>query len=261
MKYSYNNGTKNSDSLIWKELPTKKGLFLKIYIFILRIYYRILNITFSFFLEPSKVKGRYELKFWRILRLRKGFYTHHYEHFYTIHFGFDKAFFNGKKILDIGCGPMGSLEWADMSSERIGLDTLADSYKEFGIDNQEMQYVNAGVEQIPFPDNYFDVVCSFNSLDHVDELEKAIKEIIRVTAQGGYFLLLSDLNHKPTSCEPASFSWDIVEKFRPYFKLVEEKHYEKSRQGIYDSILAGVLYNHDDKSLRHGYLSAKFLKL
>lgn len=238
-----------------------KGLILKIYIFILRIHYRALTIILSFFQEPSKIKARYELKFWRILKLRRGFFNNHYEQFYTTHFALDRAFFNGKKILDIGCGPMGSLEWADVASERIGLDPLADSYHEFGIDNQKMQYVTAEVEQIPFPDNYFDVVCSFNSLDHVDNLEQAIKEIIRVTATGGYFLLLTDLNHKPTHCEPVSFSWDIVERFLPHFKLVEEKHYEKSARGMYESILAGVPYNHADKSRRYAILSAKFIKL
>lgn len=243
------------------EVPVMKGVVLKIYIFVLKIYYQSLNIILSPFLEPSKIKGRYELNFWRILKLKRGFFKDHYEQFYTTHFGFDKAFFNGKKILDIGCGPMGSLEWADPASERVGLDPLADSYREFGIDNQKMQYVTAGVEQIPFPDNYFHVVCSFNSLDHLDNLEKAIKEMIRVTAPGGYFLLLTDLRHQPTHCEPVSFSWDIVEKFLPQFELVEENHYEKSAGGMYESILAGLPYDHSNKLPHDGVLSAKFVKL
>lgn len=237
-----------------------KDIFLKVYIFILRVYYRSLTIILTPFLEPSKVKGRYELKFWRLLKLRKGFFTHHYEYFYTTHFGFNMELFEGKRILDIGCGPMGSLEWAEMAVERIGLDPLADSYKEFGIDKQKMKYVTAGAEEIPFPDNYFDFIYSFNSLDHVDNLDHAVKEIIRVLAPGGYFLLLTDLNHKATHCEPVSFSWDVVEKFKPSLDLIEGKHYEKSVHGMYESILAAVPYDHDNKSFRYGILSAKFIK-
>ncbi len=238
-----------------------KALLLKLYIFVLRVYYRMLTIILSFFLEPSKIKGRYELKFWRILKLRKGFYfTSQFEYFYTTHFGFDRDCFDGKRILDIGCGPMGSLEWADMASERVGLDPLANAYKEFGVDNQKMRYVTTGAEQIPFPNNHFDFVYSFNSLDHVDDLEKSVKEIIRVTAPGGHFLLLSNLNHKPTHCEPTSYSWDIVERFLPTFELVDEKQYEQSERGMYDSIRAEVPYDHDDKSLRYGIISAKFVK-
>ena len=236
-------------------------MLLEIYICILRIYNRALTVLLSPFLEPSKIKGRYELKFWRILKLRRGFWAHHYEYFYTTHFNFEKIYFNNKNILDIGCGPMGSLEWADMACERIGLDPLADSYKEFGIGDQRMRYISGVVEHMPFPDNHFDVVSSFNSLDHVDNLEKAIKEIVRVVATGGYFLLLTDLNHEPTKCEPISFSWDIVRAFRPYFYLVQEKHYEKSAHGIYESILAEIPYKHTDKTCRHGIVSAKFIKI
>jgi len=50
------------------------------------------------------------------------------------YFGLSKDFYKGKKILDIGCGPRGSLEWADMTLERVGLDPpgrkiLKDNYQ------------------------------------------------------------------------------------------------------------------------------------
>lgn len=208
-----------------------------------------------------RIKSRDELNYWKGRKAReKNLSNSHYVYFYTIHFGLDKAFFNGKKILDIGCGPRGSLEWADMVSERVGLDPLANSYRKLGTDNHKMQYVAARSEQIPFPDEYFDVVCSFNSLDHVDNLDQTINEIMRVIAHGGLFLLLTELNHDPTACEPIVYSWDIVEKFLAHLKVVEEKHYEKSAAGMYESIRAGVPYNHANKLQRYGILSAKFIK-
>jgi len=168
----------------------------------------------------------------------------------------------GKKILDIGCGPCGSLEWADMVLERIGLDPLTESYSSLGINKHKMKYVASGVENIPFKDGYFDVVSSFNSLDHVDNLKKAINEIIRVLAPGGIFLLITDVNHHPTPCEPIKFSWDIIEKFtQKNMKLIEAKYYEKSEEGIYQSILANIPYDHHNKTKRYGILSAKFIKL
>src|SRR5687767_10314946 len=36
----------------------------------------------------------------------------HYEPFYTTVFGLTHADYAGKAVLDIGCGPRGSLEWA-----------------------------------------------------------------------------------------------------------------------------------------------------
>ncbi|MBN1593518.1 MAG: class I SAM-dependent methyltransferase [Candidatus Coatesbacteria bacterium] len=210
---------------------------------------------------PERHKGAQELKYWRACKSKEGTLSHsHYSHFYTTHFGLDGDFFKGKKILDIGCGPRGSLEWAYMAEERVGLDPLVDSYRELGIDEHKMRYVCSPAERIPFEDGHFDVVCSFNSLDHVNDLEQTIGEIKRIVAPGGLFLLLTDVNHDPTPCEPISFSWDIVKKFTPPMELVEEKHYEKSPGGMYKSIRVGAPYDHGNQSRRYGILSAMFRK-
>jgi len=149
----------------------------------------------------QKKKMAHELDYWKSRKKTEGILSHnHYKYFYTTHFGFDETFFNGKKILDIGCGPRGSLEWAEMTSERVGLDPLVRSYRRLGIDAHRMTYINARAEKIPFYDRYFDVVCSFNSLDHVDDLDLTVREIIRVIASGGLFLLLTQIGHAPTIC-------------------------------------------------------------
>lgn len=202
-----------------------------------------------------------ELDYWKnVLEQDGSFYNAHYEQFYTELFDLDKTFYNDKVILDIGCGPRGSLEWADMAKKRIGLDPLADKYENLREVNHKMDYVNSYAENIPFNDNYFDVVCSFNSLDHVDDLDKVISEIKRILKPGGIFLLITDVNHDPTDCEPIYFSWDIVDKFKP-FELIFNKHFEKLENGIYQSISKNVPYNHENKEKRYGILCAKFVKI
>ena len=86
---------------------------------------------------------------------------------YTSHFDISPEEYSGQAILDIGCGPRGSLEWADNTKERIGLDPLVNRYRKLGIGAHRMRYVCAPSERIPFPKEYFDFVASFNSLDHV----------------------------------------------------------------------------------------------
>lgn len=222
-----------------------------------KAYSRILDLI----QEPEEVKSLHELAYWETRKKQEGIMAHeHYVQFYTTHFGFDKSFYNGKKILDIGCGPRGSLEWANNAFVRIGIDTLADSYRKLGIHSHRMQYVAGRAEQLPFADCRFDVVTSFNSLDHVDDIDKTVAEITRVMATGGLFLLLTDVHHHPTICEPTVFSWNIVEKFFPTLKLIEEKQIEKSQGGMYESIIAGIPYDHRNKSRRYGILSAKFTK-
>jgi ubiquinone/menaquinone biosynthesis C-methylase UbiE len=209
------------------------------------------------------IKAESEIQYWRNVQKKEknGVLSHgHFEHFYTTHFNLTKSFYRDKRILDIGCGPRGSLEWADNALQRIGLDPLAKSYKELGIDNQKMLYVASQAENIPFPDEYFDVDTSFNSLDHVDDVDKTIEEIIRVTKPGAFFLLLTDVNHKPTATEPISFSWDILKKFQPRMRIFEKSFYEKSQHGMYQSITAGIIYDHSNTHQRYGVLSAKLQK-
>jgi len=204
-------------------------------------------------------KGEHELRYWSTVKEKEAvLHNSWYEYFYTTHFGLTRDDYGGKKVLDIGCGPRGSLEWADMAAIRIGLDPLADSYRALGADRHKMTYVAASSDAMPFPDGHFGIVCSFNSLDHVDDLEVTIQEIQRVTAEGGLFLLLTDVNHPPTVCEPVSFSWDIVDKLRQVFTLVREGHYEKRAGGMYQSLKEGELYDHGDPEQRYGILSAMF---
>src|SRR5690554_1767232 len=89
-----------------------------------------------------------------------------------------------------------------MARRRIGLDPLADDYLRLGADDHAMEYISAPSEDVPLEDASCDSVFSFNSLDHVEDVERMIGEIKRITRPGGRFLLLVEVNHPPTACEP-----------------------------------------------------------
>jgi 2-polyprenyl-3-methyl-5-hydroxy-6-metoxy-1,4-benzoquinol methylase len=78
-----------------------------------------------------RAKHWLELRYWR-QRATTLTNNEHYAYFFTEHFGIDREFYAGKRILDIGCGPRGSLEWADEAAERVGADPLADEYLKLG---------------------------------------------------------------------------------------------------------------------------------
>jgi ubiquinone/menaquinone biosynthesis C-methylase UbiE len=212
-------------------------------------------------------KAEAELAFWESrLRPNGRLSNDHFEYFYTTHFGLEKVFYRGKKILDIGCGPRGSLEWAAEAGIRIGIDPLAEAYRRLGTNQHATQYVACISENLPFPEASFDFVCSFNSLDHVDDLEKVIHEIGRVTAPGGIFLLLTDIHDRPTIMEPSAFSWEVINRFQPAFEVVEQRRFEYtafSPEGygdMYQSLKQDSPYNFEDARARDGILSARFYK-
>ncbi len=211
--------------------------------------------------SKTKIKEASELAYWKLKkRKEKELNNDHYKYFYIEHFGLSEAFYSGKKVLDVGCGPRGSLEWADMTIERVGLDPLADKYLKLGADAHKMTYVNAGSESIPFPDDYFDVVCSFNSIDHVEDLPTTCQEIRRVLRNGGTFLLIVDIHDEPTINEPQPIDWNFIKKNFSEWDLKEERHFEKSVDGIYQSIRNSIPFDHNNLKDRYGILSARLEK-
>jgi SAM-dependent methyltransferase len=209
-------------------------------------------------------KGAHELAYWRDRKAAHGDLEQsnpHYRWAFTDYFGLPLDFYDGKRLLDAGCGPRGSLEWADRAAERVGLDPLAKEYQRLHSHEHAMTYVEAEMESIPFPDAHFDVVSSFNSLDHVDDVGAAIGELARVTRPGGLLLLLTDVGHDPTPMEPQTYGWEVLERFERSWRLLDRRDYERPGSNMLDNLRAGTPFNHDDPDPRPGVLSARLERL
>jgi SAM-dependent methyltransferase len=167
----------------------------------------------------------------------------HYEYFYTEFFGLSVDYFAGKSILDIGCGPRGSLEWASNAARKVGLDPLVKRYKKLGIEKHSMEYVVGTAEKIPFADCEFNVITVFNALDHVEHLEKSLHEIGRVLKTDGDFLLIVELNHLPTITEPVTLPTDFIESLVPAFTLVSKRKFEIGDHNIYRQLRENNVYD------------------
>ena len=124
------------------------------------------------------------------------------------------AFFAGKLCVDIGCGSKGSLTWLDeIARAALGVDPLADEYLRLGIARHAMVYLQAGAEKLPFPSGYADVVFSMNSLDHVDDLRAACREIRRMSSNlGGAFIASLNLDEPATFTEPGFLTESFLDE-------------------------------------------------
>ena len=75
----------------------------------------------------------------------------------------------------------------------------------------EIRFVHAKSEKLPFEDRYFDAVISRNALDHVDDFEATCQEICRGIKPSGIVHILLNY-HAPTPTEPQLLNDELVVK-------------------------------------------------
>ena len=122
----------------------------------------------------------------------------------------DQAFVEDKVIADFGCGPRGSLCWADNAAQRIGIDVLIDKYRLLGIDSQNMKYVQSSETSIPLESDSVDILITLNALDHVDNYEAMCSELRRILKPGGLLLGSFNLDENASVCEPQTLTEEKI---------------------------------------------------
>ncbi len=81
------------------------------------------------------------------------------------------------KLLDVGCGT--GLTTESWQCKRYGIDP-APKLLERARNKNEIEYKLAPAENIPYPDNFFDIVISITAIQNFEDIEKGLLEIKRV---------------------------------------------------------------------------------
>jgi len=185
-----------------------------------------------------------------------------FSYFFTDYFGLDIEFYEGKRILDVGCGPRGTLEWAIMAEECIGLDPLVDEFwEDHGLTNHAMQYIKGVGEAMPFEDNHFDLVSIYGVLPSVEDPSAILRESRRVLKPGGFCLLMIPVNNDTGGVYSHALTWEEIDAlFAGFTHPRDIRHYEFNI-GTYESVLIGTPYNHGDLEPRQAVVTAKFQKV
>ncbi len=97
----------------------------------------------------------------------------------------------GSRVLDVGCG----------AGQVVGRLTNSGGHDAYGVDVSEPNIARAHQvsskcqrydgRHLPFPDGHFSAVGALNVIEHVEEPEQLIPELVRVTAPNGRVILSS----------------------------------------------------------------------
>lgn len=104
-----------------------------------------------------------------------------------------KPFIKGMKVLDVGCGnaygtslmATDALEITGLDYDQVTIDENIARYK----DQKNLSFKRATIPPIPFEDNTFDVVTSFQFIEHIVPRKEFMKECLRVLKPGGKVLI------------------------------------------------------------------------
>lgn len=118
-------------------------------------------------------------------------------------------------VLDIGCGyGYGSyyISQSDKVNKVIGLDIVEEEilHAKKNYKGDKCDFICADALDLPFSDNYFDYIVSFENIEHVKDYNKYLEEIKRVLKPNGN-LLLSTPNNR-----------DLNIRLQKYLKKINE---------------------------------------
>src|SRR5574343_266919 len=139
--------------------------------------------------------------------------------------------------LDLGCGLVSVFEGLDNTI--VALDPLNDEYlKLFNQNQQNIKYITASGEDIPFKDGYFDYIFCVNVIDHTPNPKKMASEIKRVLAKGGKLYFEVNFDDELSPCHYDLWDESTVNEMfgdlKCTFELKERN--EKDKQHLYYAI-------------------------
>lgn len=144
---------------------------------------------------------------------------------------FANQFVKDKTVLDIACGEgYGSYYMSKNALKVVGADISGEAvkYATARYVNANLSFEKMSIENISYPEHTFDVVVSFETIEHVDEnvQEKAFREYARVLKENGVLIVSTPNTQSPNYFKGNIFHKkelsvaELQKKLKKYFKKI-----------------------------------------
>ncbi len=153
-----------------------------------------------------------------------------YEHWHRYAFALDLA--RGKRVLDAACGEgYGSNLLAGVAAEVVGVDISAEAiaHARARYQRDNLAFETGDAAALTFADQRFDLIVSFETLEHLYEQEALVAGFARMLAPGGVLLISSP--DKRTYSEIAGFrnEFHVRELYREELMSLLGGHFPQIR--------------------------------
>jgi len=177
-------------------------------------------------------------------------------HRYAIVLGLAK----GKRVLDIASGEgYGSNLIAGVADEVVGVDISEDAiYRaQSKYKKGNLRFLEGSASSIPLSDNYFDVVVSFETIEHHDKHHEMMSEIKRVLKPEGLLIISSPDKLHYTDKRQFFNKFHVKELYAQEFKDLVRKNFTNSnfynQRATFASLLIPNEENYAFKEYRGNY--------
>ena len=79
-----------------------------------------------------------------------------------------------RRVLDLGCGEGTRLLQLKTSAEKYGVDLSSFAVKIAKKKNSQIKFLKADIKNLPFTDNYFDLIYSMFVIEHLIDPQKVL---------------------------------------------------------------------------------------
>ena len=153
-----------------------------------------------------------------------------HEHFHR--YAWARGLVGGLDVLDCACGEgYGSRILADTARSVHGVDidaeTIEHATRRYATDG--LSFTRASALELPFEDDRFDAVVSFETLEHLAEQDELMREFRRVLKPGGFVLISSP--DKKTYSDDTGFEneFHVRELYRDQFEALLDRYFPNFR--------------------------------
>ncbi len=92
------------------------------------------------------------------------------------------------KILDAGTGTGANSIWLSRYGEVVSMEFDKDCI-DYSSQRNGLKYIQGSLLQLPFKNESFDLICAFDVIEHIEDHQLAVSEMIRVCKPGGKILI------------------------------------------------------------------------